>query len=106
MESTTSREAEGVFPRSEASYQEVASYATALSSTIRLKIIDLLSTEDLPVQDLVDKIEASQPLVSQHLRVLRNAGIVIAIRAGRQRVYHLEQDKLDTIFEAMQPRTK
>ncbi|MDO4928226.1 MAG: metalloregulator ArsR/SmtB family transcription factor [Corynebacterium sp.] len=91
------------FPRPESSYQELASFAMALSSPIRIKIIDLLSRGDLAVQELVARLDASQPLVSQHLRVLRRAGIVVADRSGRQRVYHLQSVEMQGIVNLLQP---
>lgn len=103
MGQAQSSDSESNFPRSEAAYQELATFALALSSPLRLKIIDLLSRQDLAVQDLVIHLGASQPLVSQHLRVLRNAGIVVSMRSGRQRVYHLQSAGMQGIINLLEP---
>jgi ArsR family transcriptional regulator len=46
------------------------------------------------VHDLVDLLELPQPLVSQHLRVLKEAGVVHGERRGREVVYSLVDDHL------------
>lgn len=103
MDQAISPESEDKFPRSETAYRELATFAMSLSSPLRLKIIDLLSQQDLAVQDLVVELGASQPLVSQHLRVLRNVGIVVSIRSGRQRVYHLQSAAMQGIINLLEP---
>lgn len=61
----------------------------ALDSPLRLRILLLLNERDHVVHELVSSLEKSQPLVSQHLRVLKDAGLVGATRCGREVVYHL-----------------
>jgi DNA-binding transcriptional ArsR family regulator len=61
----------------------------ALTAPIRLAVIDLLADQAYCVHELVDAIGAPQPLVSQHLRVLRGAGLVRTSRRGREVVYEL-----------------
>lgn len=61
----------------------------ALDSPLRLRILLLLNQRDHVVHELVDVLDKSQPLVSQHLRVLKNTGLVEATRSGREVVYHL-----------------
>lgn len=61
----------------------------ALDSPLRLRILLLLRERDHVVHELVDSLDKSQPLVSQHLRVLKKAGLVDATRSGREVVYHL-----------------
>lgn len=47
----------------------------------------LLAARDRSVTELVDALGVSQPLVSQHLRVLRSSGLVRARRRGREMIY-------------------
>lgn len=61
----------------------------ALDSPLRLQILLLLHTRDHVVHELVRVLGKSQPLVSQHLRVLKDAGLVGATRSGREVVYSL-----------------
>lgn len=61
----------------------------ALSAPVRMAIVLQLQVHDCCVHDLVDTMELPQPLVSQHLRVLKAAGVVIGERDGREVRYHL-----------------
>ena len=48
----------------------------ALAEPMRWRIVELLATEELCVCHLVEELDVPQPLVSHHLRVLREAGLV------------------------------
>lgn len=63
----------------------------ALDSELRLSILLLLDTGDKVVHEMVDELGKSQPLISQHLRVLKSAGLVESRRAGREVVYSLAE---------------
>lgn len=63
-----------------------------LSTPLRLGIVAELSRGDRRVQELVDALGASQPLVSQHLRLMRSAHLVHGTRQGREVVYSLADD--------------
>ena len=60
-----------------------------LGAEVRLAIVAELAQRPRSVQELVDALQVRQPLVSQHLRVLRAARLVTAERRNRQRVYRL-----------------
>ena len=60
-----------------------------LSAPARLAIVAELAQGPRCVHELVRHLEMSQPLVSQHLRVLRGARVVAAERRGRESVYSL-----------------
>lgn len=61
----------------------------ALAAPVRLAVVMELKDGPRHVRDLVTALGIAQPLVSQHLRVLRGAGLVIADRKGRQVEYSL-----------------
>lgn len=61
----------------------------ALSAPIRLAIVSELAQGERCVHELVEQLGAPQPLVSQHLRVLRGAGVVRGSRRGREIAYAL-----------------
>lgn len=61
----------------------------ALDSRLRVQIIWRLSKREHFVHELVDGLGKSQPLISQHLRVLKHSGIVDSERRGREVVYRL-----------------
>ena len=74
----------------------------ALSSPIRLFVVLELAVEPRCVHELSDAIrrsggEVSQPLLSQHLRVLRDAGLVTTTRRATEVTYGLVDDRLGRI---------
>lgn len=73
----------------EAGLEATAALFKVLGSSFRLYLVRLLAAEPSGVSALVERSEMSRPLVSQHLRTLRQAGIVTVSRVGRQAVYQL-----------------
>ena len=61
-----------------------------LAEPTRRRILDVLRASESSVGDLVAKLGMSQPAVSKHLRVLREAGFVTARTAAQQRIYRVE----------------
>ena len=61
----------------------------ALSSDVRLEILSLLAEGPLCVNALVARLDVSQPAVSQHLKVLENAGLVKGSKTGYRVHYSL-----------------
>jgi len=76
------------------SYEAAGELLRALSAPIRVAIVTELANGSRCVHDLVDKLGAPQPLVSQHLRVLRGAGIVRGSRQGREIAYSLVDEHI------------
>ena len=60
-----------------------------LADPSRRRVLDLLRDDDHTVTELVDALDMSQPAVSKHLRVLRDAGLVEARVDAQRRVYTL-----------------
>ncbi len=75
----------------------------AVAEPRRRQILDVLAGGELPVTDLVARLELSQPLVSKHLRVLREVGLVQVRDSGRQRVYRVDAGPLRSIAEWLRP---
>jgi DNA-binding transcriptional ArsR family regulator len=71
----------------------------AVAEPRRRQILDLLSGGELPVNDLVTLLGLAQPLVSKHLRVLREVGLVDVRDEGRQRMYRLNPGRLKPIHD-------
>jgi DNA-binding transcriptional ArsR family regulator len=67
-------------------------FAKAMADDTRQQIMRLLCCQWLFVSDIVDKIGVSQPTVSHHLGILRDAGLVNTRREGKQIFYTLNQD--------------
>ncbi|WP_158892774.1 ArsR/SmtB family transcription factor [Amycolatopsis anabasis] len=66
----------------------------ALAAPVRIAIVLQLRDGDRCVHELVDALDVTQPLISQHLRVLKAAGVVHGERRGREVVYRLVDDHL------------
>jgi DNA-binding transcriptional ArsR family regulator len=66
----------------------------ALAEPRRLAILDLLRDGERPVGELVDHLGVSQPAVSKHLRVLKNAGLVEARADAQRRLYRIRPEPL------------
>jgi ArsR family transcriptional regulator len=66
----------------------------ALAAPVRIAVVLQLYAAPRCVHDLVDALALPQPLVSQHLRVLKEAGVVRGARRGREVVYSLVDDHL------------
>jgi DNA-binding transcriptional ArsR family regulator len=71
----------------------------AVAEPRRRQILDLLASGERPVGDLVRLLGMSQPLVSKHLRVLREVGAVEARDEGRRRLYRLNGQALKPIHD-------
>jgi DNA-binding transcriptional ArsR family regulator len=69
----------------------------------RRRILDLLRTGERPVTELVEHLNVSQPAVSKHLRVLREAGLVEARVDAQRRVYRLQPRQLREIDDWLAP---
>ena len=64
--------------------------AAALADPTRTRIVDALADRPRTVSEIVELFAMSQPAISQHLRVLREAGLVAVEPRGRVRIYHLD----------------
>src|SRR6476660_7266648 len=70
---------------------------TAIAHPMRRQLLDLLAEGERPVKGLADPFEVSRPAISQHLRILLDAGLVDERRVGRERVYRLHPERLDDV---------
>jgi len=66
----------------------------ALSEPNRRRIIELVGSGERTAGEIVGALEISQPGVSKHLRILREAGLVNVRKDAQRRVYSLRPDKL------------
>ena len=71
----------------------------ALAEPRRVAILDLLRDGERPVGDLVGQLGLSQPAVSKHLRVLKNAGLVEARVDAQRRLYRVRPEPLADLDE-------
>ena len=75
----------------------------ALAEPSRRQILDLLRDRERSVNELVDHVGLSQPGVSKHLKVLREAGLVDVRPAGKQRFYGLRPTPLAEVADWLEP---
>ena len=69
-------------------------FAKALADETRQKIMKLCCCKKLSVSDIVEQMGVTQPTVSHHLKILREAGLVTVERKGKEIYYSLNQEKL------------
>ena len=69
----------------------------------RREILDLLSASERPVGELVERLGLSQPAVSKHLRVLREAGLVEVRGDAQRRLYRVRPEPLRAVDEWLTP---
>jgi DNA-binding transcriptional ArsR family regulator len=75
----------------------------AVAEPRRRAILETLARGERPVNDLVEVLGVAQPLVSKHLRVLREVGLVRVRDEGRQRIYRLDGQSLKSIHDWLKP---
>jgi DNA-binding transcriptional ArsR family regulator len=81
---------------------DMTAYA-ALAEPSRRRILDLLRDRERSVGDLVARLDLSQPGVSKHLRVLREAGLVDVRADGKRRWYGLRATPLAEVADWLEP---
>jgi DNA-binding transcriptional ArsR family regulator len=74
-----------------------AAVLDALGDPTRRAVLELLRTRERPVGDIADRLPVSRPAVSQHLRVLKHAGLVRDRRDGTRRLYRVEPKGLEAL---------
>jgi DNA-binding transcriptional ArsR family regulator len=76
---------------------------TVLAEPTRRRILDELRRSDSSVGELVDALGVSQPAMSKHLKVLREAGFVTCRTAAQQRIYRIDTGPLAALDEWLEP---
>lgn len=91
-----------VAPLSDSSRKELAARFKALADPTRVAIVNrLAATDECCVCDLTGAFELSQPTISHHLRLLREAGLVEASRRGTWAYYRLIPDAVADLRAAL-----
>jgi DNA-binding transcriptional ArsR family regulator len=75
----------------------------AVAEPKRRQVLEVLGTKELSVNELVKKLGWTQPMVSKHLGVLKQVGLVSERRAGRQRLYRVNAKNLRPIYDWVAP---
>jgi DNA-binding transcriptional ArsR family regulator len=82
---------------------EPASQFAALSDETRCRIVALLAERPRPVHELAAVFAISRPAVSRHLRLLKEAGLVVEQKQGRENVYSLRRQPLRALSGWLEP---
>jgi DNA-binding transcriptional ArsR family regulator len=75
----------------------------AVAEPKRRKILEALGPTERSVNEIVEILGWPQPMVSKHLGVLKQVGLVSERRVGRQRLYRVNMEKLKPIYEWVTP---
>lgn len=83
--------------------EKYAEIFKALAHPIRLKITSgLCGKDECNVSKMVEKLGVAQPKVSQHLNILKNAGIITGYKKGTQICYKVTSDEARKIISVME----
>ncbi len=75
----------------------------AVAEPKRRQVLAVIGTEELSVNEIVKRLGWNQPMVSKHLGVLKQVGLVSERRVGRQRIYRVNADRLKPIYDWVAP---
>ncbi|GJM16757.1 MAG: hypothetical protein DHS20C13_20840 [Thermodesulfobacteriota bacterium] len=74
----------------------------ALSDERRRKILSILGKKDANAGEIASKFKISQPTVSNHLKILKEAGLIKEKKVKQNRIYSLNKPKLQKVIETLQ----
>lgn len=75
----------------------------ALANPVRRKLLEILARQQLSAGELSERFELSRPAVAEHLKVLREAGLVADEPQGRHRIYRLTAEPLAELNDWLHP---
>ncbi|RUP00970.1 MAG: ArsR family transcriptional regulator [Mycobacterium sp.] len=78
----------------------------ALANPVRRRLLEILSCQSMSAGELSERFELSRPAVAEHLKVLRDAGLVADEAQGRRRIYRLTAEPLAELGDWLHPFEK
>jgi len=84
-----------------ASHRHIAKILKAIGHPVRYCIVENLVNGEHKVNDMVDCLSVAQPTVSQHLRILKAAGIITSTRAGNEMHYSVCSPEVIKIINSL-----
>lgn len=78
----------------------------ALANPVRRELLEILSRQTLSAGELSERFEISRPAVAEHLKMLREAGLVADEPQGRRRIYRLTPEPLAELGQWLHPFEK
>jgi len=82
-------------------YEAHAELCKIFTSPVRLKILDMLRDGEKSVAEIANQLHTTQPNASQHLALMRKAGIIVARREGNNTYYSLRNSKILKAFDTI-----
>ena len=82
-------------------YENISKKLKAISDPKRLRIIDMLSCDELCACEILEKFDISQPTLSHDMRKLEEVGLVSSRREGKNTYYSLNKASLDEIEDSL-----
>ena len=73
----------------------------AISDERRRKILSILGKQDANAGEIARRFKISQPTVSNHLKILKEAGLIKERKVKQNRIYSLNKPKLDKVIETL-----
>lgn len=78
----------------------------AISDERRRKILSILGKDDANAGEIARRFKISQPTVSNHLKILKEAGLIKERKVKQNRIYSLNKPKLEKVIETLQEISK
>ena len=88
-------------PSVENQYRFKSTVFNALSDPIRIEIVDYLRDGEKCVCEIVPHLNLIQPLVSRHLKILKDAGVVKFRKDGTKRMYAIVDERIYSVIDAL-----
>ena len=82
-------------------YEDIAKKLKVISDPKRLRIIDMLSCDELCACEILEKFDITQPTLSHDMRKLEEVGLVSSRREGKNTYYSLDKASLDEIEDGL-----
>lgn len=90
------------FDGREENINKAAAALKAMAHPLRLKILCVIGSDEVPVMDIVDQVGTTQSNVSQHIDILREKGIIVSRRDGSKILCRIKDAELLQLMNAMQ----
>ncbi|MBS3971027.1 MAG: winged helix-turn-helix transcriptional regulator [Clostridia bacterium] len=76
-------------------HRELEQVFKALADVTRLKIVQMVSEKEMCVYDIFQELNISQPAVSHHLKILKQAGLIVGRKRGKWVLYSIDDNRRD-----------
>ncbi len=86
--------------------EKKAEFIKALGGSMRLKLLDIIGTKKVCVGEIIEILKIPQPNISQHLSILKNAGILRKKREGRSVCYEITNPKIFDLVKSIDEYVK